>query len=220
MELWELLQIRPGIVCAVGGGGKTTLLHRLAASLPGRVIFCTTTKIFPSAQMPVLCQADASQIASLLLRQRAVCIGTPTEEGKLAAPRLSFSALRQLADYILVEADGSKNLPMKAHLEGEPVIPPGAERVLLVVGSSGFGKPIREAAHRPERYAELAGATLDDELTPQRAAAVIRKEGFGDTVIVNQAAAPEQILQARELASCLSVPVFAGEVREDQLERV
>ena len=48
----RLLKIRPGVIAMIGSGGKTTLAHRLAAALPGRVIFCTTTRIFPSDTLP------------------------------------------------------------------------------------------------------------------------------------------------------------------------
>ena len=160
MQLWQLLHIQPGILCLIGGGGKTTLAHALAAQLPGSVVFCTTTKIYPSAQMPVLCEVDASKLTSALARYHAVCIGTPTEEGKLAAPLLPFSKLRELADYVIVEADGSKGRPMKAHLPYEPVLPEEMDRCICLVGASGFGERLEAAAHRPERFAELAGSEL------------------------------------------------------------
>ena len=48
------LALPRGVTCLVGGGGKTTLAHVLAAQLPGSVIFCTTTRIFPSETLPVV----------------------------------------------------------------------------------------------------------------------------------------------------------------------
>jgi len=217
MELWQRLGLLPGVICAVGSGGKTTLLHRLARELPGTVIFCTTTKIFPSARLPVLCGADEAQLTALLRRSRAVCIGTPTEEGKLSTPRLPFDALRRIADYVLVEADGSRGLPLKAHRPNEPVLPEHADRVLNLVGALGLGRPVCEAAHCPERYTELSGLGLSDPVTPEAAAAVLRYEGLGDTVIVNQAELPEPMQLARALAAHLSCPVFAGSVRDGAL---
>ena len=43
MNLSEALQIRPGVTAIIGGGGKTTLMERLAHELSGkaRVIVCT-----------------------------------------------------------------------------------------------------------------------------------------------------------------------------------
>ena len=60
-----------------------------------------------------------------------------------------------MADYIFAEADGSKHLPLKAHAAHEPVIPPEANQTILVLGASGFGKPIAAAAHRPALYCLL-----------------------------------------------------------------
>jgi len=217
MEMWRRLGLAPGVICAIGSGGKTSLLLRLAQTLPGTVIFCTTTKIFPPADMPVLCEADAAQLTAVLGRSRAVCVGTPTEEGKLTLPRLPLRELRRLADFVLVEGDGSRQLPLKAHGPGEPVIPNETDRLLTLVGASGFGRPIRAAAHRPERFALLASAGQDDEATPARVAAVLRAEGLGGTLVVNQADTPERLRLAAELAALLGKSGFAGEVRRDEL---
>ncbi len=59
---------------------------------------------------------------------------------------------------MLVEADGSRRLPLKAHAPHEPVIPKEAGCVLCVVGAHGFDRPIREAVHRPEQFCTLTGA--------------------------------------------------------------
>ena len=55
MNLSEALQIRPGVTAIIGGGGKTTLMERLAHELSGkaRVIVCTTTHIYRGKE-PVL----------------------------------------------------------------------------------------------------------------------------------------------------------------------
>ncbi|MCI8525020.1 MAG: putative selenium-dependent hydroxylase accessory protein YqeC [Oscillospiraceae bacterium] len=214
----RLLKIRPGVIAMIGSGGKTTLAHRLAAALPGRVIFCTTTRIFPSDTLPNA--ADAAQLRRLLDERRAVCFGTPAEHGKLSAPPLPPEALRRLADYILVEADGSAGLPLKAHLAHEPVIPAGSDRVLAVVGASGFGVPIQSAAHRSDRFAALAGTSPEALATPAHIAAVLRQEGGFDTLIVNQVSNAARRAQAGVLAAQLPVPAFAGEVRLDHLQRL
>ena len=70
---------------------------------------------------------------------RAGSIHSPT--GKLAEPRAAFSDLVRLADYVLVEADGAKRLPLKAHAEHEPVIPACAGRTVCMVGVDGLGAP-------------------------------------------------------------------------------
>lgn len=214
------LDIRPGVTALTGSGGKTTLAHRLAAALPGTVIFCTTTRIYPSAALPVRTDGDRRALAAALRAHRAVCVGTPAAGGKLAAPALPMETLRAMADYVLVEADGAAGLPLKAHLPHEPVIPPAADRVLLVVGASGFGAPIEAAAHRPARFAALCGADPGDAATPARVAAVLRREGGFDAVVVNQVTDPARRSGAAALAALLDAPVYAGEARCDFLERL
>ena len=219
-DLAALLEIRPGILCLTGSGGKTTLAHHLAAALPGKVIFCTTTRIYPSDTLPVLMDPTAEQLAEALDRSRAVCVGSPAPMGKLAAPSLPMAVLRDLAPYVVVEADGSKGLPMKAHLPHEPVLPPERWKTLLLVGAGGFGKPIAEAVHRPEQFAKLCGADLPTPVTAPLLARVLLAEGGFDAVVVNQASDGPAMEEAVRLAALLPVPVFAGEIRRDLLTRL
>lgn len=135
-----------------------------------------------------------------------LCVGTPAENGKLTAPAQSFAELAKLADYVLVEADGSKGLPLKAHLPHEPVIPESVLQVIQVVGLSGMGKPIGKAAHRPERYAELCGCGLQDIAIPERMAKVLNTEALADRYVLNQADDPEDEKFGRTLAALLQKP--------------
>lgn len=162
MNLAELLSIRSGITAVIGGGGKTTLLRALGTELAAdgaRVLLCATTKLFPFADLPNLADPTETALAEALEARRLVCAGTPVPgTGKLTAPNIPVARLAALADYVLAEADGAAGRPLKAHAPHEPVIPPEANQTVLVIGASGFGRPIAEAAHRPALYARLAGA--------------------------------------------------------------
>lgn len=217
MSIWEQLRLRPGLICLTGSGGKTTLAHLLAGSLPGRVIFCAATKIYPSTVLPVFLGDNAEALDRLLAKRRAVCVGTPAAGGKLSAPKLSFEQLRGAADYVVAEADGSRGLPLKAHLPHEPVLPENFDRNILLVGASGFDRPIIEAVHRPEHFAELSGYDITAPATPEAVASVLAAEGGFDTVIVNQASNPELMARAGRLKERLNVPVFAGELQKGTL---
>lgn len=202
----EALQIRKGVTAVMGGGGKTGLLYRLAGELPGSVILCTTTHIFPPPHLPVVQRTEAVQ--------GVICVGTPCETGKLTAPRQPISELAALADYVLVEADGSKHLPLKAHLPHEPVIPPEAEQVICVVGASGLNRPVALAAHRPERFALLAGSELAD---PPAVARVLEREALHHRVFINQADSPERIAAALALAKLLRCPVVVASLQKGEI---
>ena len=222
MKLFELLGVRPGMTAVIGSGGKTSLLYHLAGELMrkgNKVVLTTTTHIRKPEQFPF---ADTMAGArELLARYDAICMGTEAEDGKLTAP--SFDGWETLADYALVEADGAKMLPLKAHAEHEPVIPAGCENVICVVGASGFGQPIQMAAHRPERYAELAGVGLAAKVTPEIAASVIRTENLCTRVFLNQTDTFKGLFaggQVKEFGKALDVPVVAGSLRQGSFQKV
>ena len=115
MDFPKLLGLRPGVTAVIGSGGKTSLLRRLAEELPGTVLLCTTTHIRPFEEYPLLTAPTPEDIRKALTAHRVLCLGTPCENGKLTAPSLSVETLATLSDYVLVEADGSRQLPLKAH---------------------------------------------------------------------------------------------------------
>lgn len=112
-----------------------------------------------------------------------------------------------------MEADGSRRLPVKAHLSHEPVIPACAGLTVTLAGASGFGRPVREAVHRWERFCQLTGASPEDAVTAENLSASLTAEGFGDLIFINQAEMPECQAEARCLAALMSKPVFAGALR-------
>lgn len=59
-------------------------------------------------------------------------------------------------DVVLVEADGSRRLPVKMPESFEPVVPDGADLVIAVAGAFAIGKPLETVCHR----AALAEAFL------------------------------------------------------------
>ena len=168
-ELAGLLGVGPGLTALIGGGGKTTAMYLLARELcrRGTVICCTSTRILPPPHLPVLSGDSRAAVGQALAEAGCVCLGAPAPEGKLGPPALDMAALPGLADYVLVEADGSRGLPLKAHLPHEPVIPACAAQTVLLAGASGFGRPIREAVHRPERFCALTGLEPEDPVTPE-----------------------------------------------------
>ena len=221
--LAEILGVRKGVTAVIGSGGKTTLLRTLGEELArsgARVILATTTKFLPFPGIETV-PGGEREIMEVLGRAPLVCAAAPWgESGKLAESPVPMARLAALADYVLVEADGSAGLPLKAHAPHEPVIPAEAARTILVVGASGFGRPLREAAHRPERYAQLAECDIETAVTPEIAARVLRAEGLGDLVLVNQAETPEARAYARKLAENLTLPVYAGSLQRGEIECV
>ncbi len=194
----DVLGISPGITAVIGSGGKTTLIGKLAEEIRAHVIICTTTHIMRPDDMPVFApeapglNGNSPAIANEMpeyepalaafLRDNTghpVCVGLPDPENPAKLISYPIEEIERAAGenaFILVEADGSKHLPLKAHNENEPVIPKNCARVILVIGAHGFGKPIAEAVHRPEIFAKLTNTDVSSPVTPEAVAAVINAE--------------------------------------------
>ena len=216
MELWELLGIRPGLTAVIGSGGKTSLLRVLAQELShrGTVLLATTTHIMRPNWCPFA--ATAAELCDGFAHSPIVCAGSYNPEGKLTAP--DFPGWQYAADFVLVEADGSKRLPLKAHAPHEPVIPPEANQTILVVGASGFGRPMRESVHRAPIAAQALGVSEETVVTPELWAKFLNLEALHTRVLVNQAENEPERQTARALAAGLSCPVCMAALQKGWIE--
>ncbi len=208
------------LVAIVGGGGKTSLMFRLAEELSGRVIATTTTRIF-AAQMklaPAVCRfpnPNFDRCLSAGLDRHSLCLVVGQVEGEKARgvpPEIVSQWLnRPDVDAILVEADGSRMKPCKAPAEHEPVIPAKASLVIPVAGIDAVGGRLSEIAHRPERVANLTSLDLNDEMTTDALATLLcHKQGGLKSVpptarvmvLINKVEDEHQLGLARQVARC------------------
>lgn len=149
------------LVAFVGAGGKTSLMLALARELPGRVVVTTTTRMGWGQIEQAAAELDAlvvtypalptGQVGTVLLvgeREGEKVRGVPPE-----VPRELLA--RNLADLVVVEADGARRRPVKAPAAHEPVIPSGATLVVPVVGIDALHGRITDVAHRPALAAKL-----------------------------------------------------------------
>lgn len=213
------MQIRPGVTAIIGGGGKSTLLRALADALAphARVLVATSTKMYVPDWCPVVRDASLAAVERAFAESPVVCAGLLCElPGKLAAPGLAWEALAGAADYVLVEADGSRHLPLKAHAAHEPVVPACASRVVCVAGIDGVGEPVSQACHRPQLFAQLAGVPVEAPVTPEVLAAVLGAEGLHDILYINKVESAEAWQLARRVAQLVATPVVAGSLRRGE----
>jgi molybdenum cofactor cytidylyltransferase len=208
----------PGLVAAVGGGGKSSLLFALAECLPGRVVLTTTTRIF-AAQMgraaAVCTTADAgwqgqleASDANLLVVGRVEgekAVGVPPE---LPAEWLALPSV----DWVVVEADGSRMLPVKAPADHEPVVPQQTSLFVSIVGIDALADPIERVAHRPERVADITGLAASQHLTPEALGRLLTSprgglkgvpSGARVAVLINKVETSAQRDAAHRIADCV-----------------
>ncbi len=180
---------RKEVVALVGGGGKTSVMFRLARELTAhglRVVTTTTTRIFvtqmAAAPHHLIAQDEDALLAHLpqTLQQHGHVLivgGIDVAQNKAYGiePMLVERIVAlQSVDAVIIEADGARMKPFKAPAQHEPVIPSCATLVVPVAGIEAVGRPLDAAnVHRPERIAALAGGALGDPITPEMVATVL-----------------------------------------------
>lgn len=146
------------VIAYVGAGGKTSLLKRHAQMYREqglRVFICTSTHMF--IEEDTIVGDDAQVILQRLCEDGRVMAGTPC--GEKIGP-LSEETYRQVcagADVVLVEADGSRHMPLKYPAEGEPVIYENVDEIIVVCGMHALDRPAREVCHRLELAKKCLG---------------------------------------------------------------
>lgn len=181
------------MISLVGGGGKTTLMFRLAAELARieeTVLTTTTTKIFePTEEQSA--HVIVSENPEEVLRKSVAFLHHTTHitaarewlvsKGKLAGFEpytIDFFMKKGGFKWILVEADGAFRKPIKAPSEHEPVIPECSTCVIAVVGLDAIGKPLDDRwVFRPQIYSRVTGASLGSPVTERSVASIILADG-------------------------------------------
>lgn len=177
-DLASALDVDQGeLISLVGGGGKTTTLFALGEQLSGTTVLTTTTKMGAeqSGGWDVLIDPTDDALAKALATSRRA-LAWKAADGRRAIGVDGGTVDRwfDIADNVVVEADGSRKRPFKAPAEHEPVIAGRTTLLVACVGASAFGRPIDESCHRPTQVAALAGCHESDVLTPARVAAVLQ----------------------------------------------
>jgi molybdenum cofactor cytidylyltransferase len=224
MNLYHALRLtHRDEVAFVGAGGKTTAMFCLANEIVesgGRVITTTTTRLG-------LDQLSLAPVHVTTIEELQVALQTSphvllTGEIDRTQPKLlgvsqslisnlqSLTSNIQLPTSILVEADGSKQLPFKAPADHEPVIPDFVTHVVVVVGIDAVGKPLTaEYVHRPEIIAGLAESRVGTIINSEIIAKVLTHPQGGMknvpsnvrvSVLINKVESDEQLKSAREIA--------------------
>jgi molybdenum cofactor cytidylyltransferase len=191
MKLFKAFNVTRGDVIAfIGAGGKTSTLVSLGhelAEIGWRVLATTTTDIpeyqlelMPHAMMP---SAGSEAISQALSEDRFVFLYDRIIAGRVYGPSPDW--ITQLldtidSDVILVEADQSGGLPLKAAYQNEPFIPSETSLVIPVVSLSVLGQPLdEEHVYNVESIIERYGFNRGNRIKSPWIAQVIRDEELG-----------------------------------------
>lgn len=155
------------IISIVGAGGKTSLIKEMAAKYraEGKTVLVTTsTHMF--IEENTLCTDNAERIISRLEETGFVMAGIP--EGLKIKPlsKKTYEVVCKHADVVLVEADGSKHMPLKSPNESEPVIPDNTDEILVVCGLHSLGQKAKDCCHRLDLVKACLGIDDDTVITP------------------------------------------------------
>jgi molybdenum cofactor cytidylyltransferase len=190
MNLAQALRYTPpASIAIVGSGGKTTLLFQLARTLGQPVIVAATAHM----HIDQLNLADRHWIAREprdLAGLGSSPDGVTLVTGPVSGERtlgLDVATLVRLHEFcqaqslpLLLEADGSRQHPLKAPTDHEPPIPDFVNMVVVVTGLSGIGKPLcPDSVYNPDGFSALARLATGEMINPQVIANVLNHPNGG-----------------------------------------
>jgi molybdenum cofactor cytidylyltransferase len=158
-------------IAFVGAGGKTTAISILAKEISAPVIVSTTTHLgswqtnIADRHIIIQSKSDLKNIDTdgngiTLVTQGLESdrwVGLDTEQINWV---YEFCEKHNLP--LIIECDGSRQLPIKAPGPNEPVLPDFVETVVVVSGLSGIQKPLNKSVvHHPEIYSALCDLSED-----------------------------------------------------------
>ncbi|MCE9647674.1 MAG: putative selenium-dependent hydroxylase accessory protein YqeC [Chloroflexi bacterium] len=172
----ELASAGTPVISFVGAGGKTTAIFRLAREFledyPSVVITATTHFAAEQIQLADHHVVDTEKKQFSDLPTEGVILITGGVIDGRTAP-IGPESLKWLREShqgrnipLLIEADGSRQKPVKSPASHEPPIPDFCTHVIVVSGLAALGQPLSdEFVHRPEIFSELSGLQKNDPVT-------------------------------------------------------
>lgn len=176
VSLHDLLDASTGIVCAVGAGGKKSVLGWLAAHHPGRVALTATvvTTHFPESLGFAIAIDEPERLAGRIAAlgtagsvAYACPSGKPGRHAGVPGEVIERIHEAQAFAATYVKADGARMRWVKAPAADEPVLPATCRSVIAVLSARALGEPFdARVAHRLDEVARITGLTPGEQITP------------------------------------------------------
>ncbi len=208
-SLSKILNIREkAVLSIVGAGGKTSIMFLIAEeNLHKKVLLTTSTKIFKPTDIDLIL---GDRNAFEYIEHRGVNILGNQDENPRKLKSLSFHTLDKIIqryDISLIEADGSKGLPLKGWNEYEPVIYKNTTHTIGVITLNGLGETVSEEnVHRVNYFIKNTCADLNSKVSIKDISKMVSgdfgmfKNSVGKRIlIINQIEELEEFNNAQKL---------------------
>ena len=160
----------------VGAGGKTSLIRKYVNQYraEGKKVFVTTTTHM-FIEEDTLLTDDGAEIICALEKTGYAMAGIPEGRKITALSAETYLEVCSHADVVLVEADGSKHMPIKFPNDNEPVIPANADEIIIVCGLQAIGRKAEEVSHRLELVKQCLHIENDTVITASHIQKLVQK---------------------------------------------
>ena len=119
------------------------------------------------ADQPVLSSGICSKIDDLLNEHRMVMVVSPDPENPrkvISPPEEILDHICKSSDAVLIEADGSRRMPLKWPAPWEPAVPGNTDITVCVAGLSAIGRELPDVMYRSECLPESFRRDTADEI--------------------------------------------------------
>ncbi|MFH2038929.1 MAG: selenium cofactor biosynthesis protein YqeC [Chloroflexota bacterium] len=207
-------------IAFVGAGGKTSALSILSQQLPKPLVVSTTTHLgtwqtgFADQHFILSDEPDWEIIEDNFSTGITLITQNPVRDRLQGLSIDQINRLYQICEDrqfpLLLECDGSRQLPLKAPGKNEPPIPQFVDTVVVVAGLTGLGKSLDEdTVYKPEIFSRLGNLPIGHTISLGTLGQVIVHQQGGlknipnnakRILLLNQADQPRLQIQAGKLA--------------------
>jgi probable selenium-dependent hydroxylase accessory protein YqeC len=178
-DFFEQFKRQGQVASIIGCGGKTSLMWSLAAQTrKQKTLVTTTTHTQKPDQAAGLFDYFFNEAAAFSLKPpNGTALAGNLASSGASISSFSLSTLERiipLFDYVFIEADGSRALPLKAWAAYEPVITESTSITIGILPLWPLGQPLSEALiHRLSLFTALSGAKEGDSISLEHYVPVI-----------------------------------------------
>jgi probable selenium-dependent hydroxylase accessory protein YqeC len=214
------------VLSFVGGGGKTTTIFKLGQELKAlgkKVLITTTTAIYDPEEGEYDYYFLGDYEGDFYPKEGSITIlGREVRQGKLwglSLANMDRTILQGLFDFILIEADGAKNKPIKAMASHEPVVSKYSTKTFGIMGMDCLGKPIESIVHRPELFVDIVGKDFQQKVDQKDVVKIVLhprglfKAAIGDKILIlNKVGDRDMLMKGYSIRNELLEKGFKGSI--------